>query len=285
MTDETTTSPAEATTPMMTDESAPASSAPRAQLEAHAPPAAGAPPVEPPPPMTAEAFVQAELVAARAALKMTQVVGSLLVLILGLYLIVVTTVFVSNLQPKEAASVVDAFVSEQIDTHRDAFVAEVAVQVPAMIQQTPDLVLQQIPLVRTSIEDTFETELRKQFQTSSDKLNTNLEDYIAENKAQIQAVIAATKDPRAVSELGPSIREEVMAFLKEKPATGTSIDAQITDSVSMLRDAERRLHHLATSKKLTPAEKKTRRAIAVIVNTIEKEQITPITLPKMELDK
>lgn len=284
MTDELKASASDDTTPTAAD-ATPVTPVEETPPSACAACSACAPSPDEQPPVDAESFLRSELADAKASLKNTQLFGSIVVLLLGIYMIVVTATFVSNLQPQQAANVVSSFVSDQIDLHRDAFVSEVETRVPAMIQQAPDVVMKQIPEVRASLEQQFETLLRKQCQATSDKLGQNLEAYLTKNKDQIKALLETTKDPNAVATLAPSIRAEVMAYLKEKPATGQSIDEQINESLSMLRDAEHRLHRLATEKKLTPAELKTRRTVAIIANTIEKEQITPLSLPKLNLGK
>lgn len=49
----------------------------------------------------------------------------------------------------------------------------------------------------------------------------------------------------------------------------------------MMQDVEKHLHRLATAKNLTPAELKTRKAIAVIAKSIDEAQLQPVALPQL----
>jgi hypothetical protein len=130
------------------------------------------------------------------------------------------------------------------------------------------------------VGDNFESELRKYCQSTNDKLIADFDRYFAENKTQIQAVLAATKEPNAARALGPDIRRKVIAaYMQEEPAGGQSAQEQVNESFAMLANAQRRIHRLATARDLTPAEKKTRRAIAIVMDTVSQEYLQPMTLP------
>ena len=238
-----------------------------------------------PPVADAELFLKQELAAARQTLRRVQIVGGVLVIILAAYLGTITYNFYNYLQPANAAEIASGFVSGQIESNREAFLTEVETRVPAMIQAAPDMALEQIRGYRKDLEDRFEKELRSYCQSVSNKLSANLEEYVVTNKEQLQTVLELGSDPKGMTKVGATLRAEVLNYLKEEPAEGESIDAQIQESRSQLEEAEQRLNHLATGKDLTADEKKTRRAVAIIANTVESEQLRPLRLPKLGLDE
>lgn len=230
----------------------------------------------------AEAFVKNELDAAKKSLRALQITGTIIVLGLGIYVIVITSGFFNAFQPVEAAKLTEGFITGQIDDHRAAFVEEVRTRVPAMIQEAPNYAIQQLPGYREAIETRFEDQLNHTLKGTSDKLSGNLSQYLTDNKEKIKALLESSKDPKALAAVGPSLRQVVLDYFKEKPADGSkSIDEQLTDSYSLFHDAEQRLSRLATAKDLTPAEMKSRRAVAIIANTIDNAGIQPLTLPKL----
>lgn len=231
----------------------------------------------------AEEYLKAELAAAKAQLKNTIVFGVIAIAAVGLYLGSITARFAFELAPENAVVTTAGIVSGQIDAHREAFIEDVSTRVPEMMQQLPDYAIAQLPTFRQEFENRFKEQVEGYCKASTEKLSANLDEYIAENKNDIKAVLAASKDPDAVKALGPSIREEVLAYIQEAPAQGgESIGDQIAESLKQLKSAEQRLDRLATAKNLTPAEKKTRRAIAIIAHTINKENIQPLPVEKLK---
>ena len=227
---------------------------------------------------SAEDYISKEFSAMRATLRNTQIFGTLIVLVLSAYLITVTVKFSFYMPPTVASALAVGFMTDQIDTHEDAFLSDIATRVPAMIQQMPDLVIEKMPSYRETIESTFEKSLQDYCQKTRSKLETNLDDYLSANKDSIKVVLDAQQDPDAVKQLSATLREEVMTYLKEDNE-GLSIVKQINESQSMMEDAAKRMHRLASAKNLTPGEKKTRQAVAIIANTVDQAELKPLVLP------
>ena len=61
----------------------------------------------------------------------------------------------------------------------------------------------------------------------------------------------------------------MIAYIKDKPASGESVGDQIDKSLTQLQEVEKRVHRLATAKDLTAQEQKARHAIAVLTNGID----------------
>ena len=79
-----------------------------------------------------------------------------------------------------------------------------------------------------------------------------------------------------MQQLGTDLEKEFMKWLRETPAgKGETITQKIDKSLVALRDIEKKMAHLAANKNLTPQEKKTRRAIAIVGKTVERE-VTPL---------
>lgn len=228
----------------------------------------------------AESYVKEELASARKSLKNTQIFGSILVIILGLYVVIVSVKFANFFKPESAAGIATGFAVGLIDKYHDSFVNGVQERVPAVMQEAPDYVLKQMPIARSRVGQNFEESLRKYGQATNDKLTAQIDQYFKDNKDSIKAVLDASNDPNAMAKLGPAIRTQlVAAYLNQAPAEGKSVDEQVTDSLTMLQNAEQRMHRLATATDLTPAEQKTKRAVAIIMETVNKEYLMPISLP------
>lgn len=230
------------------------------------------------PAVTAEQFVKEELAAAKGSLRNTQIFGTIIMLALSIYMITITTGFIKELQPDTAVKTVQGFAVAQIEQAGDAVLNEVSTRVPEMIQKAPDELIKYLPEVRKTAEQKFEEQLTQYCAQTSGQLDENLAKYIADNKEKIQAVIDASNDEGAAAELGPTLREEVMAYLEEPQADGKSVKGEIDESLAMLNEASRKMNLLAAGKNLTPEQKKTRRALAIVANTIDDAQLEKLDL-------
>jgi len=229
----------------------------------------------------AENYIKEELAAARGTLRNTQIFGSIIVIALSVYLISITTRFTNELQPDTAVKTVQGFITGQIQETGDAFLAQIGPTVTGIVEKAPDAVIKELPAVRKTAVDTFRTKMEEYTAASADKLSENLDQYIAENKESIKAVLDTAKDEKALAELQPTLHGEVLAYLSEPQESGKSIKDDIDESLEMLTDAQRTIHRLATSKALSPSEKKARRALAIIANTVDTAGIEPIDLKAM----
>jgi hypothetical protein len=66
-----------------------------------------------------------------------------------------------------------------------------------------------------------------------------------------------------------------MSYIHESPQNGEALGVQIDKSLSSLQEIQKKMHHLAANKNLTPEEKKTRRAIAILSTSIDKQEALP----------
>ena len=199
-----------------------------------------------PEPRNTDAFVREELTAAQQAYKRTKIYGTIIFLLLALETIAVSAKFAMALQPHDAAMIASGFVSSQLDEHRDAIESSLKERIPAMIEQSPDYVIQELPNCRQTLEENVNKNLATYTQSTAAALRRlQMDQYLDQNKDQIQTVLNGASDPNAASKLGPGIRKALEAYLSEKPASGESVQDQIDKSLSMLKDVQSKMDHLA----------------------------------------
>ncbi|HEY3329127.1 MAG TPA: hypothetical protein VGK19_03825 [Capsulimonadaceae bacterium] len=228
--------------------------------------------------LTASEYITKELVEARQTLKNVQLYGSIIVGVLCIYLIVVTAKFSSALQPENAAMIVTGLVQQQVDDHGDEFAASIKEKIPEMIHQAPDYAAKQLPIYREQLEAKVEADLTAYAKSTSGALDKRLDEYFTSHKDEIKTVLAEGAKPEAVQKVGGEIKQQIIAYLGDKPATGPSLKEQIDDSLKSLKEVESTTHKLAVNKNLTPQEKQTRRALAIIAQTVTKENLKPLPI-------
>lgn len=229
--------------------------------------------------MTPEQYIQDELNKARVGLKRTQIFGTIVILALCGETALVSGKFAFALQPKEAATIATGMVADQLDQHGDEIQASIAEKIPAMIQQSPDYVISQLPGYRMALEDKVNDALMNYTKSTTDALGARLDDYIDDNKTQIQAVLDNSNDPNALKALGPGLRQQIKEYLAQKPADGgESVTDQISEALTSLQDVQAKVHHLAVDNNLSPTDKMTRHALAVIASSVSKENLEPIPI-------
>jgi len=230
---------------------------------------ASASPGTPPDETAAAQFLSAELVRARRALRATRIAGVAILLLVGGELAYITTRFTQALAPHAAAEIATGFVAEQVNDRGPEFAAMLKQKVPEFIAQTPDYALREMPNYRQALEDRLESEMTRYCQSSTQQLGQHLDTFLDQNKDKINTVLEAGSDPNAVKQLGPTLKSQLMDYLKEKPNGGESIGEKINMSLASLQEVRKTTHRLATGKNLSPNEKKARRAIAIMAHSVD----------------
>jgi hypothetical protein len=224
----------------------------------------------------AESYIAAELKKARAGLQRTMIGSIVIVLGVGIYLGVIANTFRQNLQPTAAAEIAAGVIDERIDTSANDLAGQLQERIPALIAGLPDYAKKELPNYRIALENQIEKDLTTHCQEASVQLGDHMDAFLEEHKDKIKDLLAAGQDKDAVKQLGTDLETEFMKWLQEKPAGGgESITQKIDLSLTALRDIEKKMSHLAANKNLTPTEKKTRRAIAIVGKTVERE-IVPL---------
>ena len=226
-------------------------------------------------------FLNDELRRARASLQMTRIASVLLVLLVGGELLYLTSGFVNNFQPQTAAEIVDGMVMQQINDKGPDLANQLKQKVPEYMAQAPDYVLKEMPNYRQSLEDRIEKDLTGYCKSTSDDLGKHLDTYLDAHKDNVKELLTSTADPASTQKMGADLKAVLMDYIKEAPAGKESIYSQINQSLSALQEVQKTTHHLATATNLTPDEKKARRAIAIITQSIDEHRgkLMPASTP------
>ncbi len=217
----------------------------------------------------AESFITAELHRASVSLRATQIAGTTIVLLLGVYLLYITSVFVREMQPAQAAQTAESVIVEQVHLKGPDIAEQIKTQIPEYIAKTPDYVKEQLPKYRLEAERRVEAEMKKYCDASTDKLTTHLDKFLDDHKDEVKTLITSANDPATLKAVGNDLKSELLAYLDEKPQDGESIGQKITSALQSLKDVEQKMHRLAVNKNLSQEEKQTRHAIAVLSTAID----------------
>ncbi len=232
--------------------------------------------VTPTPPISsdpAENYILTEIKNTRAGLKRTQIIGTIVLLLIGIQLGYITMHFRESLQPHVAAEIADGMIMQQVNDRGPDFAAQIKQKIPEYLAQTPDYVLQQLPVYREGVEDKVEKTLTQYCEKTSQQLSQHVDTYLDTRKDQIKGMLTTPNDPAALQQSGQDLKQELLGYLKEKPASGESIQDQVNLTLASLQDFEKKMHRLAANKGLTPQEKKTRQVIAILSRSINDQKL------------
>ena len=216
-------------------------------------------------------YVQNQLQQARVSLKRIQIIGVILVLLITCSMTYLVTRWKAELDPKTAAKTAVDQLSAQVIEHATQLSDQLKEKAPQFIAGLPDIVLRELPEQRETLEKHVTAELLDYLHNSSKVIDKHLDHFFEEQKADILAVLKAADDKEALHALGVDLQNEIISFLAEKPASGESIQEKIDKALEMLKHVETRMERLAKGADLTSAEKKARRAIALITHKLDKQ--------------
>jgi hypothetical protein len=217
----------------------------------------------------AEAFIGTELAKSRKHLERTRIVVVAGVAVLGIYMSYVTNGFRENLNPKAAALITSSLVNQRLDEAEPQFAEFIRTKVPETIRGAPDYALARLPEYRASIEDRVEEDLRQHAGETSEKLTSELGVFLLAHKPQVESMLNEPDKAAAAEEMGKGLEERFRTYLSEQELAGATIQSRLDKSLQALNDVERRITRLAANKGLTPAEQKTRRAIANLMRRVD----------------
>lgn len=220
----------------------------------------------------ADQFIASEIEKTKKALKQTQIIGVAVFLFIFFYVGSIAMRFHRSLQPDEAANMAKGMIAQKVIESEPELTAYLMREVPAAIEKVPDLVKQQLPELRAQLEDRLAEEFAKYAKETSDQLDAALDQYLEENKADFQTVMLAGSDPELAKEMTAAMRKMFIEYLSEKNGEEESIKEKIDEALRALTEIRAMMHKLAANKNLTPAEKKARRAIAVLMTTIDEKK-------------
>lgn len=217
----------------------------------------------------AKEFIGAELDSTRKALQSTQIYGSMFVFALMVTLFSIANGFATNLEPKEAAKIAKGLVAQRLDGAQMEVSNYLREEIPAWITSAPDYAKSQLPVYRESVEETLETEFEKLASESSTTLDEALTGFLKANEDEFKTIILAGQDKETTDEVAKHMKDMFLSYLTESHDGKESIQDKLDKSLAALKEIEKKTTRLATAGDLDPTEKKTRRAIACLFNTID----------------
>jgi hypothetical protein len=214
-------------------------------------------------------FVATELVQARSGLKKAQIVGIVLVLFVTGYISILTSKLNPYLEPKEAANTVNDIILTQVTERAPLIAEDLKKRVPEMVARIPDVVIEKLPEWRTQIEDKAEDTLRSHLSDHSVQFGKHLDVFLTDHQLQIGELLKASDDKVKLQGMLTAIEQDMLSFLEEKFDEKESIKQKLDGALEKLTHMEQQMDRLANANDLTPQEKKTRHAIAIIVQKID----------------
>lgn len=217
-------------------------------------------------------YINDSLQKARATLRKTTIIATVLVLIVASYLTFITYKLRTEfLNPKPAATMAASQLRSFVVQNGPEITKSLKEQIPPMIAKLPDLVLEQLPNIRLALEQRLEDHLREYLLQTSEELGSHLDGFLDEHKENVDAFVEAAQDPEGTKVLGEQLEEELNQYITAKGDDGRSIHEKMDEVLDALKKMESQLDRLAHAKDLTPQELKLRYAIAVIMQAGERE--------------
>lgn len=217
----------------------------------------------------AQEFVASELAQARSSLKKAQIVGIILLLFVSGYMSILTSKLKPFLTPEGAASTANDVIYAQVTERAPLIAEDLKKRVPEMVARIPDVVIEKLPEWRIQIEDKAEETLRSHLSEHAVQFGKRLDVFLADHQEQIGDLLKTANDKQKTQVLLTSIEQDILSFLDEKFDEKESIKEKLDGALAKLTHMEQQMDRLANANDLTPQEKKTRHAIAIIVQKID----------------
>ena len=218
----------------------------------------------------AERYLATQVARARRSLNLTRIFGMLSVFFSLAYLGWVTLGLQQYLRPVPAAQLANGIILERVSDQGPQLAASIREQLPTLISQIPDYAQQQVPVYREALEDRFQADLTQSLGKSSAQLDQGLDEYLQGHQQEIKQALTAGQDPQATQQLGAEIGQEFLTSLKQTTVNGETVQSKLDASLTSLQQVQKKMDRLANAKDLSPQEKKTRHAIAVMSQAIKK---------------
>jgi hypothetical protein len=228
----------------------------------------------------AAAYIAQELPKARKALRRSRIVGLVLIGVVGGYISIISLTLVKFFQPQEAAQIATGMLIQHIDSDGPVLALQVERQIPLLIRQLPDYVIQQLPAYRQEVEHSLTSELQSHCAGLSKELGKHLDTQLNLHVADLQTLLARPNDRTALRAVLPDLEQTVTGFLTTD-ADGKLVQTHINDLAAGLKEIEKHMDRLANGSDLTPQEKKARRSLAVLAKAIRDNTATPAPVGKL----
>lgn len=221
---------------------------------------------------TAQQYLQAQLDQARRSLRNTIRASVIVAMIVLGYMSFVTAGIRERLAPESAAELAVGIMTDQVKEKGDIISSRLRAEVPRLVRQLPEYALSQLPVLRADLESEFERDFTSYCKETSQAFETRLDHFLDTHQKDIKEFINNAQDEKAVKILGEDLQKELIAYIKDK-SEGESIQEKIDESLAMLNKTANHLERLAKANNLTDEEKRTRRAVAVLLKKVDWDQI------------
>ena len=216
----------------------------------------------------AAAYLAEELPKARQSLKRTRIVGIILILFVGAYFSVISTIMVRFFRPKEAAEVASGMLARQVAAKGPVLALHVEREIPPLIGQVPDYLIKEIPGFRQQLQVSLESECDAYCNSLSRDLGARMDTLIDEHKAEIGTLLKNASDREAIHQTLPDFDKMITEAMNNN-AEGQAAKERIDQWAAALKEAENRMDRLANGSDLTPEEQKARHALAMLSTVIK----------------
>lgn len=231
----------------------------------------------------AVAYLAQEVPKARKALKRTRIVGIILLAVVGAYIGIISHIMVGFFQPKAAAEVASGMLIQHVRNEGPLLTAQVERQIPPLIRQAPDYLIQQLPVYRKDLEETLMTEYQAYCSSLSKDLGNQMDKLIDDHKADIKVLLENAGDRAAIRKVLPDF-DQVVANFTKNDVDGKALKQHIDEMAATLKEVEKRMDRLANGGNLTLEEQKARHALALLAKVIDDNvktaQVAPLQVAK-----
>ncbi len=160
---------------------------------------------------------------------------------------------------------------------RDDLQTAIAQRLPTFIAQIPDQAIQQMPAMRTKLEDTLTTNLNQYADSTSKSLNTQLMTYLELAQGRSPHCPHQRQGLRGRSRAGPrACRRQFVTSLQTQSDGGETLQQKIDMTQTSMDEVKAKLDHLASNKNLSADDKRTRHIVALMARSIN-------TAPKLNV--
>ena len=144
-------------------------------------------------PQTGEAVVAAylaqELPKARQLLKRTRIICIVLILFVGAYIGIISTIMVNFFQPKAAAEVASGMLAQHVVKDGPILAAKIEWGIPHLIHEVPDYLIGELPVYRKELQQSLETEYEAYCNSLSKDLGDQIDKLIDDHQAEIKTLL------------------------------------------------------------------------------------------------
>jgi hypothetical protein len=222
----------------------------------------------------AVAYIADQLPKARKALKRSRILGAALVLVVGVYFGVITVITTNLFQPRAAAEVTSGMLSEHIAKQGPTLVAQAEKEIPILLRQLPDYLIEEVPRYREQIEHSLETELSAHCAILEREMGNQMDALIDAHKPEMKALMENANDRAALRKIVPDLERLVNNFL-DGTSDGAGARQHINDLAAELQEIDHHVQRLADNKNLAPEEQKARRSLAILARAIKSKLEAP----------